>query len=58
MVDKVEYASKIVGQDTAIEFYKTARQDLGPHVELVLLPLIITYELINEVDGDGTFDSI
>ena len=59
MIDKIENATKLVGQETAIEFYKMAQQDLGPNVELVLLPLIITYELIKE-DGvdDGQNDGV
>lgn len=53
MVDRIEYATKLIGKKVARDFYMMARQDLGPNVELVILPLIITYELIKEVeDGD------
>ncbi len=50
LVEDIEYATKLCGKSTARAFYRIACQDLGPHIELVLIPLIIMYQLVKEVD--------
>ncbi len=47
MVEEIEYATKIKGKQAAKDFYRFALHDL-PDRELVLLPVVITYELIKE----------
>ncbi len=47
MVEEIEYATKLKGRETARDFYQFAVHDL-PDRELVLLPVIITYELLKE----------
>lgn len=44
-VEEIEYATKLNGEESAKMFYNFARQDL-PDKELVLLPVIISYELV------------
>ena len=48
-VEEIEYATKIRGKESAKDFYKFAVHDFGPNIELVLLPVVITYELIKEI---------
>lgn len=45
MVEEIEYATKLKGENTAQMFYSFARQDL-PDKDIVLLPVIISYELV------------
>lgn len=51
-VEEIEYATKLNGSAAAKMFYGFAVQDL-PDKELVLLPVVITYELVKEVDEIG-----
>lgn len=50
LVEEIEYATKLRGRGAAMDFYKFAVHDFGPNVELVLLPVIISYELVKETD--------
>lgn len=52
LTDNIEYATKVIGQEAAKTFYGFALQDFEPYVELVLIPLIITYELVKEELAD------
>lgn len=45
MVEEIEYATKLKGKNTAHMFYNFACQDL-PDKDLVLLPVVISYELV------------
>lgn len=47
LVDEIGWATKLEGEETASMFYDFAVHDL-PNRELVLLPVMITYELIKE----------
>ena len=49
MVEEIEYATKSRNKHTAEMFYDFARQDL-PDKELVLLPVVISYELVKVDD--------
>lgn len=48
-VEEIEYATKLKGTAAAKIFYKFAVQDL-PDKELVLLPVVISYELVKQVE--------
>lgn len=48
-VEEIEYATKLKGTAAARMFYRFAVNDL-PDKELVLLPVIISYELVKQVD--------
>lgn len=50
LTDDITRANKADGKTAAKWFYDFARKSFGPDVELALLPLIITYELVNESD--------
>lgn len=50
LVEEIEYATKLRGREAAMDFYRFAVHDFGPNVELVLLPVIISYELVKETD--------
>lgn len=50
LVEEIEYATKLRGLEAAMDFYRFAVHDFGPNVELVLLPVIISYELVKETD--------
>ena len=56
LMENIEYATKVLGKKAAMDFYKFACMDFGPNVELVLLPVIITYELVKEIDEEGDSD--
>lgn len=62
LMENIEYATKVLGKKAAMDFYRFACMDFGPHVELVLLPVIITYELVKEIneegDSDGQIDNV
>lgn len=49
LVEDISYATKLVNKATAKMFYEIACSDF-PRIELVLLPVKITYELINELE--------
>lgn len=51
LVEEIGYATKLVDQETAEIFYNLAVNDM-PDRELVLLPVVITYELVKE-EGDN-----
>ena len=44
-VEEIEYATKLKDEDAAKMFYEFACKDL-PDKELVLLPVVISYELV------------
>jgi hypothetical protein len=50
-VEEIEYATKLNGKKAADIFYQFACQDL-PYRELVLLPVMISYELIKTDEAD------
>lgn len=53
LTEDITMANKAEGKTSAKWFYDFAKQSFGPNVELALLPLIITYELVDESDDDG-----
>lgn len=50
LTNDIERANKADGKVAAKWFYDFAKQSFGADVELVLLPVVITYELVNETD--------
>ena len=50
LVEEIEYATKLRNRAVAVDFYKFAVHDFGPDVELVLLPVIISYDLVKETE--------
>lgn len=50
LTNDIERANKADGKVAAEWFYDFAKQSFGADVELVLLPVVITYELVNETD--------
>lgn len=48
-VEEIEYATKLKGTSAAKMFYRFALHDL-PDKELVLLPVVISYELVKQVE--------
>ena len=55
-VEEIEYATKLKGTSAAKMFYRFAVQDL-PDKELVLLPVIIGYELVKQIEDEEGGDS-
>ena len=49
MVEEIGYATKLQDEETAQIFYDFAVKDL-PDRELVLLPVIIRYELVKQIE--------
>ena len=49
MVEEIGYATKLQDEETAQIFYDFAVNDL-PDRELVLLPVIIRYELVKQIE--------
>lgn len=52
LMDEIEYATKLRGKEVARDFYRFAVHDM-PDRELVLLPVVISYELLKEEDEEG-----
>lgn len=50
LTDDIQIANKASGKTAAKWFYDFAKMSFGSDVELVLLPLITTYELVDEND--------
>ena len=50
-VEEIEYATKLKGTAAAKMFYRFAIQDL-PEKELVLLPVVISYDLVKQVEDE------
>ncbi len=48
LVDDIEFATKL-DDNSVNDFVDIAKMDLGANIEFAVLPLTITYELINEV---------
>ena len=48
LVDDIEFATKL-DDNSVNDFADIARIDLGANIEFAVLPLTITYELINEI---------